>query len=357
MAPNFTFGYIFLVFAFILILSQILGYNYQEVVHRIESVLEPINKISRRVVQSTWARKSELQEEKKREVYNLVLVQFGQRLLRSAYVFIALLSMSFIPFFPIFVFTFFALLRTFYGSIIIWRGQLPFHFTVIDVIDEFIRGLYFKEIALLFYPFTYFYKFLSVFQIDLGGIDVTCSGAQLPLILVVDLVVYTLCLFIICTDFQVYADMFADIAGNWAADVHTDEEYVVPLCDIFVSWGLRLVSKLYPVVSPFDSPFDAPFDAQRSLVAYAYVTTSYLIWLPVWLMAALLAAAICLVVDAFHIILQPISLFKWFVSERFSRIVRASVCSLLSFTPLQRCELLLFIILFIKLLAYDAALC
>jgi len=106
----------------------------------------------------------------------------------------------------------------------------------------------------------------------------------------------------------------------------------VPLCDIFVSWGLRLVSKLYPVVSPFD--------ARGSSVAYVYFTVTYLIWLSIWLTVAIMATAICLVIDAFYILLRPIIFLKQFVTAKFTRIVRASVSSLLSFTPLQRCELL-----------------
>jgi len=271
-APNFIFGYIFLVVALFLLVCQILGYSYQEVVHRIEVVLEPMNKISRRAVQSSWE-KRKLQGEKMQKVYNSVYMQFGKRLLRIVYIFIALASMLLIPFFYIAVFTFFTVLRTFYGSIIIWRGQIPFNFTVLHDIEEFVKGLYFKEIELLFYPFTYIYKLLSLFQINLGGIEVTCSGAQLPLVLVINLVVYTVCLFITCTDFQVYADMFSDVLGNWAADVHTHEESGVSWCEIFVAWCVHLVSKLYPDVSFFD--------AHRSLTASAYFTATCLIWLPI----------------------------------------------------------------------------
>ena len=243
-APNFIFGYLFLVVAFLLLLCYVLGYSYQEVVRRIETVLEPVRKISERMVLNTWTHKKHLQEEEEIEVYCSENIQRCKRLLRTIQVFIAQLLMFILPFFFIAFFVFFLLLRTFYCSIIIWRGQLPFKVTVIDAIDEFVKGLYFKEIESLFYPFIYFYKLLSLFQINLGGIDVTCSGAQLPLVLVTDLVVFTICLSITCTDFQVYADMFADILGNWADDVHTHDESERHCCYVFGSWLFRSVASI-----------------------------------------------------------------------------------------------------------------
>ena len=342
-APNFIFGYIFLVVAVILLFCYILGYSYQEVVHRIESVIEPANKISRRVVLSEWAqkkaKKEHMREVKTLDVYVPVYIQCGRRLLRAVYVCIAQLLMLVFCWFSIAFFVFFLLLRTFYCSIIIWRGQLPFHFNVIDAIDEFVKGLYFIEITMLFYPFIYVYKFLSFFQINLGGIDVTCSGAQLPLVLVTDLVVFTICLSITCTDFQAYADMFADVAGNWAAGVRThdesdkseeSEESELHCCDVLVSRGLSLASHAYP-----DMSFGAIKGIHEvSLASYAYYTIAYL----VWLIVTISTAAICLVVDALH---MPHMIFRaiWtVVKAKFAYVFRKTVSALLSFTPLQRCE-------------------
>ena len=358
-APNFIFGYIFLVVAFVLILCYILGYSYQEVVHRIETVLEPMHKISMRMVVNTYARKERKLEQKIRKkarelkVIHPIYIQRCRRLLRVLYVFIAQLVMFVLPVFSIASFVFFTVLRTFYCSIIIWRGQLPFDFTVIDAIDEFIRGLYFKEIASLFYPFIYFYKLLSLFQINLGGIDVTCSGAQLPLVLVTDLAVFTMCLSITCTDFQVYADMFADIVGNWASDVHMHDESEESgkskekskIADGVGNQGsdahihdesgdnfypLELVSNLYPHLPSFG----AIKGIRSSLLAYAYFTVAYFFWL----MVAILTAAVCLVVDILYMLFRPILNSKQFFANKLTLIVRKVVNALLSFTPLQRCE-------------------
>ena len=166
------------------------------------------------------------------------------------------------------------------------------------------------------------YKAISSFQINFGGIEVTCVGSQFPLFLCIDIAVFTLCLSAICSDFQLFSDAFSNILSYWSADfaLPDDPFFGSKFRDSVASSCSSLISYLLPG-NPCRRTWDFP--------CYAALTMLWVI--------TFTFVAVCLVVfDAVVNVLGAIESFFRFTFHQFITSCRKLVGFVLSFTPLQR---------------------
>ena len=104
----------------------------------------------------------------------------------------------------------------FYKAMIIFR-ELSFSFTFIDQISAAVGGLSelinIPGLAYLFYPMQYGLSLLSLIEIDLGAVNVTCAGASAPIELFFNLVIMGICIIVIESDYQLFRSItFANVS-------------------------------------------------------------------------------------------------------------------------------------------------
>ena len=344
------------------------GYVYQETSRRGKRNRGSLMNVSSRLVgcavlkklekSALEASKAKKNEEESMGLQEAPTVTRFHRILRLFYVIFAVIVMILIVILSIAVVQFFTILRIFYGSIIMWRGafkfqvfltliqntcdfrlcsfccdyfltllllgSLPFNFTVIEAIQEFVKGLHFKEIEWLFTPFIYVYKAISSFQINFGGIEVTCVGSQFPLFLCIDIAVFTLCLSVTCSDFQLFSDTFSNILSYWSSELAMSEHpfFDTKFRDSVAALCSSSISYLFPEKRW----------RECNWLHFPYYAASYSLWAS----GFILVTVLLVVFDAMINVLLVLELFFRFSLHHFATLCRKLLSFALSFTPLQR---------------------
>ena len=65
-----------------------------------------------------------------------------------------------------------------------------------------------------FNPFITVFEFISTLEIDLGTVDITCLGAQAPLELLINVMIFTFVVLVVESEFHVYISGFVALSGQ-----------------------------------------------------------------------------------------------------------------------------------------------
>jgi hypothetical protein len=194
---NFIFG--FAVLAAIIPLSieyLIHGRNHRVAFLRQERVTKDIIKNCKTVMANLYHYVNRAKAERKRD--------FSRRIMKT-WIFV-LWAVIFVIGVALFSFVS-TMSQVFFRSMIVWKGfHLKYDFTHImkACVDAASFILNLPVVAYLFYPAIAAFSFFSNFTIDVEAIDITCEGAQAPMELIINLVILSLTVLVIESDYQIF---------------------------------------------------------------------------------------------------------------------------------------------------------
>lgn len=116
--------------------------------------------------------------------------------------------------------------RVIFGSLIIWRGFNILDTSFFRTMDEIARvlahELQLSFLTYLLYPFISLVQALSDIKIDLGSVNVTCTGSQGPIELLINCLILGAVVIVIESDFHVFLNvMFAEINNKFINTIFT----------------------------------------------------------------------------------------------------------------------------------------
>jgi hypothetical protein len=200
--PNFTLGF-FALFLVIVIFSWYIVFGkFQRVSfeRKVKIVTPNIEKC-----------KEVLLSEEECHYQHLVVVQDKKNQRTKAFKFFIFASLSFVLMIAsVFLGFIFFIYHVFFTSLILWRGlKADLHLRpILTLLAEGLKDIteYISLPVNLFYfvalPFLYLFETLASIDLDLSSVNVTCSGSQAPIELLINCFILGLLIIIIRSDYQ-----------------------------------------------------------------------------------------------------------------------------------------------------------